>query len=804
MSINRSPSWGGKNALYSISRKLQNVQTCSSGLPISESVGHAKPETLFLVVVFLGERNGVIDADRTERRCPHHTDTGRCADGVVVLDGLRCGDLVAIHRAGIDEAGKTQAEVFRNARHWRRHFSRSRKIGRAADGVITDTRTDTIVLEAANLTTAELELIEDQKIVIRRHDMTSLTGQRSDDVILVGQRVVVPRLGIDLVVFGVATETRKFVRQRSLPAFARHVAVIERVVVQGVRNDRLGPVTTADQSLIRFCEIGVVLPVALTVIIDLLVGVFECRRQIFRDRSGDAQCKALFVVVIEVFALALVLEEVEAGSQTVAEEIGLREGQRVRTRIVFTSTSGDTDILTATEEVLFFDRCFEQHAIVLRVARTDTERTRRLIFNVNHDHDAVRRAAAGGRDIDLREVTQRFETTLCSGNDRLVERIAFGNIEFATDDIVTRAGVTADFDTLDVSALALIDDIGHANGVARHVAVAARRNTSERITFTGNALGNRFHALLNFLGAVASTLTGFNKTLKLGTIDARNGRFDRDVAEVVLLAFVNGDGDGVFVLCLVQDRLGRDDAEVGITVVVVELAQRLFIGAQLVLIVDVLTRQERQHVGLLGIDDGGETTIAVGIVANKIDAADLRTLTFVDDESNVYTALTDRHGLRGDFDIATTDGSIGVLDAGDVSRHDGLIERAHRLGLHDAGELVVLDLAVAVEHHLVDKLVLVDRHDQRAAGNAHGDIREVTGGVKTLHRLIDVRIGKVLAWRNGDVGTNRIRTRPFGPANVNSADDGCLCNASRGKHTKARNRRNTGRQSNRRHSVQKS
>ncbi len=64
------------------------------------------------------------------------------------------------------------------------------------------------------------------------------------------------------------------------------------------------------------------------------------------------------------------------------------------------------------------------------------------------------------------------------------------------------------------------------------------------------------------------------------------------------------------------------------------------------------------------------------------------------------------------------------------------------MGLNDGLQLVVLDLAVAVEDDLVDELVFLDGNDQRAAGDGDADIGEIAGGIKLLYRSIDISVAR--------------------------------------------------------------
>lgn len=106
-------------------------------------------------------------------------------------------------------------------------------------------------------------------------------------------------------------------------------------------------------------------------------------------------------------------------------------------------------------------------------------------------------------------------------------------------------------------------------------------------------------------------------------------------SEVVTLAFLDVEGQRVFVGRVVEGGIGRDDAHVGVAAIVIELAQRFFVGVELVFVVDILASQERQEVRTLGGDDGSQAAGAVGIVTDEVDRIDLGAVALVDDEARL-------------------------------------------------------------------------------------------------------------------------------------------------------------------------
>ena len=297
-------------------------------------------------------------------------------------------------------------------------------------------------------------------------------------------------------------------------------------------DDRLLPRAALDQIDVRIRQavVGGVRKSVRTIgavflVLQFLVGVANGGRQILGDRRGHTNGRTHFLVVIVRIAAGLALEQVEAGGKTIAEEIRLGEREVVGTAVFQTTADGDADELATTEEVLFFDRGLQNEAVTAdRVAGADAERAGRLVDHIDNHDDAIRSTARRGRDVDGREVAESLQTALGAADGLLVEGVAFGDVELATDDIVTRTGVAADLDALDIGALALVDQIGHADRVVLEIAVAARNDAGKRIAGSRNALGDRFHRLLDVPGTVGIAGASFEQALEFGRIDAFDGR----------------------------------------------------------------------------------------------------------------------------------------------------------------------------------------------------------------------------------------------------------------------------------------
>ncbi len=82
-------------------------------------------------------------------------------------------------------------------------------------------------------------------------------------------------------------------------------------------------------------------------------------------------------------------------------------------------------------------------------------------------------------------------------------------------------------------------------------------------------------------------------------------------------------------------------------------------------------------------------------------------------------------------------------------------ETRARLELDDDAQLVVLDLLVALEKHLVDDLGLLDVDHQRRTRLVNARVGEQAGGVEPLHRLVHVGLAEGGAGLDADIVANR-------------------------------------------------
>ena len=498
------------------------------------------------------------------------------------------------------------------------------------------------------------------------------------------------------------------------------------------------------------------------------------------------------------------MEDVEAGSDAASEEIGLGERHAEIARGL-AARRRQLDVLAAAEEVALGNRALDVDALVLaarRVAGADGELASRLFDEIDHEDDLVGFRTRHGRDLDPLEIIQPLEAPLGALHEHLVEGVAFADVELATHNVVARAGVAADLDALDIGARTLVHGIDDGDRAVLEVAVAARRDLREGIAHARETFGQPDDGVLDILGAVDVARMALNQRVQRIGTDAFDRALDRDVAEGIALTLFHRDGDGVLVGLGVQLAIRRHDAKIGIAAIVIEAAQCLFVGPQAVFVIDVVAEQERQDGRFLGGDHVAETAVAEGLVADEIDGGDLGAPTLVDLEHDVHAILAQIHGARRDRRVLAADAGVGLADGLDVGIHLRLGERRTRLELHVSGKLGVLDLLVALEQDVVDDRIFVDLDHQGPAGLTDTHVGEQAGREQALHRLVDVRVGKLLARRDADVAADGCGVDALVATHFDAADHGGLRRGNRDELGRDHTRYDeTGGQSRRRNGV---
>ncbi len=216
-------------------------------------------------------------------------------------------------------------------------------------------------------------------------------------------------------------------------------------------------------------------------------------------------------------------------------------------------------------------------------------------------------------------------------------------------------------------------------------------------------------------------------------------RLDIDGAEPVAVAFVHGEGDDeAFPRRIIRAGCG-DDLGVGKAVLEVEGAQQVAVGFDPVGVVDIGGLEESQPAGLGRLDDAFQPPVGKGAVADEDDLLDsgLRALLDLEDEVGAAFSPVDR--LRRDLGVVAAGAAIGVLNARDVVLDGGFGQGRVRFGPDLAGEILVLDLLVALELHAVDDRRFCHGDDEVGPGPGDRDVFKPAGREQGLDTVVDSR-----------------------------------------------------------------
>src|SRR5690606_2643652 len=217
---------------------------------------------------------------------------------------------------------------------------------------------------------------------------------------------------------------------------------------------------------------------------------------------------------------------------------------------------------------------------------------------------------------------------------------------FTAQHLVFGLGIAAEVDAVDVGTLARVDEEGDGDGVVLVVRFRHAVDVGEGITLVTQATGDQFagggHDLaredLPFLDQQQRTHVLF-RNLEI------TGQFH--VADAVLLALFDVDGDVDVLLVRGDGYLGRADIHVDVAAVQVIGTQTLQVTGQLLAGVLVVVLEEGQPVGGLQLEQVHQVFIGEYGVADHVDVGNGCHGTFVDGDlqRHAVTRLRNHFGL---------------------------------------------------------------------------------------------------------------------------------------------------------------
>jgi hypothetical protein len=183
---------------------------------------------------------------------------------------------------------------------------------------------------------------------------------------------------------------------------------------------------------------------------------------------------------------------------------------------------------------------------------------------VDRDAGLVRRRALQRVELDALEIPELLDALARSAQQGGVERVPLVQAELATDHLVERAHVADDVDALDVDPRAFVDDIGEIDDPRVGTLARHRLDLDEGIAELADLLGQGEDRILDLVGIVDLARLGLQQLAQLGRIEIRQLGCELDVAEVVALAFLDGERDheASAIRCQLGDR--RAHIEVGV------------------------------------------------------------------------------------------------------------------------------------------------------------------------------------------------------------------------------------------------
>ena len=434
--------------------------------------------------------------------------------------------------------------------------------------------------------------------------------------------------------------------------------------------------------------------------------------------AAERKANAGVAVVGDCLTIVRRPEDVEAGRHVPVEEVRLGEAE-VDIGAQGTERHAQANFLSLTEEIALLQRDVADDARRRRVARTEGDIAGALLDDLDLEVRLVGRGTGRRRNVGLLEEAKCTQPLLAAANLRRTEGIAFGQSEFAPDDLVQGTDVAGNVDTLDVDARPFLNFEGHIDGLDVLVAPDIGAHFDEGIAQRTHHVGQGRNGLLDVAGVVTVPFAHGEVALQHVGIQPLEARHDIDGAELVALAFIDGEGDEEAVA--IGGELGdsRHHPEIGVPLGQVELAEKFPVEIETIGIETVIRRQEPPP-GAFGRPDlAAQRSVAEGLVADKGDALDARDIAFVDLEDEIDAALLELDDLRLDRRVVPTAAAVDRQDTLDVRLDPCPGEHLAGPGLYLVAQLVVVDLVVTLEDDAIDDRIF--RHLDHQGGSLHVD-----------------------------------------------------------------------------------
>jgi hypothetical protein len=293
--------------------------------------------------------------------------------------------------------------------------------------------------------------------------------------------------------------------------------------------------------------------------------------------------------------------------------------------------------------------------------------------------------------------------------------VAFGEVEFAPDHFVACDHIAVDVDSLDVAARAVIKREDDVDDVGCGVAVGMGADIDERNSALAGRHRDRAGRLVDRLAVKDLALSEVDGLAQRRAVEVRNARQDMDRTEPVARAFIDGEGQAEALFSRIVGR-GCRNMRIGKPVFQVETSQQVGIVLHAVRIVDVAGLEKGEPAGLGGVDDTLQARRSEFVIAEEGDALDAGLGAFLDLENKIDASVAAGHRGRLYLNLVAAVPVIGLDDACHILTHRRFGHCTARLKTDLVGEVLVLDLLIAFESHMLDHRRFNDGNDQAPAG----------------------------------------------------------------------------------------
>ena len=402
----------------------------------------------------------------------------------------------------------------------------------------------------------------------------------------------------------------------------------------------LGP---ADRSL----EVQVLVAFVLDEVEDLVDGVAagadlvllhaqaEGQARRLADRVADAHTTTQAVhgvagnVHVQLVVVSGAVEGVVAQADAIDGPVGVDEAEVVA-GLVLGAGQADADLVAGTEEVVLADGAAQDQARALGEAHAGGDGAGRLLFDgVVHVYLVIGTRHLRGLDVHFLEEAQALEAGL-GLVDQVGRRPAtFHLAHFTAQHLVFGLGVATEVDAVDVGTLAWVDGEGHGDGVVFVVGLGDAVDVGEGVALVAQATGDQLGGGGHHLAGEHLPFLDQQQRLHffLGHLEVAG---ELHVANGVLLAFIDVDGDVDVLLVGGDGHLSGRDVHVDIAAVQVVGTQALQVTGELLAGVLVVVLEEGQPVGGLQLEQVDQVFVGEHGVADDVDVLDRSDRAFVD------------------------------------------------------------------------------------------------------------------------------------------------------------------------------